>query len=558
MPYKPSSAAFALALAAATALGSGATAQTAPPMDDSTMTRLTKNAPDPQVDYLDLTLDIDMPDPASRSFSAVETLAFKTLKLPLDRLVLNGVGMTIESATVGGDPVAFRHDGEIVTLTFAEPLAPETEHALVFKYNVSNPASGMHFAIPDEAYPDRPLHIHTQGQPEHNRHWVICHDYPNERMRTHMNVTVPAKYKVLANGVREGVEDAGNGMQTWRYSLKKPHVSYLMSLVIGEFDVADLEAWEDVVMEAWVPPGRAEDADRTFGRTLNMMEFYSDKLGRYPWSVYHQSVVYKFGSGGMENTTVTTLYQDAILNRREMVGSTLDGLIAHELAHQWFGDATTCKTWGHLWLNEGFATWLDAAWHEHYHGHDEYAYELFTTMRRVAGNDDVTANGGLIWPYYDNPRQTFRRRESNPYSKGCSVIHMMRERLKQQGGTDDDFWQILKNFQIKHGGSDVESDELRRELEDYTGRDWELFFQQWVVRPGSPDFDVSYTWNADAKTVVLTVEQTQPISAEYPAFTGPLPVTLVDQKGTATNHVIDIDGRRTMATISVVRENQLP
>ena len=546
---KLSSLAVATLLAASTAAVAWNAIAAAPPLDASTGTRPTQNAPDPQVDFLDLTLDLQMPDPASKSFTATETLAFKTTNLPLRSMDLNAVDMKIDSAKLDGNDIDFSYDGKMLSMTFAQPLEPNTEHTLVFEYSVSDPEEGMTFAVPDESYPDRPLNVHTKGQPELNRYWAICHDYPNERMRTHFNVTVPEGMKVLANGVKTSVDDAGDGMQTWRYTLDKEHVSYLMSIVIGEFDVVE-EAWNGLPVEYWVPPGQSEDAKATFANTKNMLEFFSDKLGDYPWPAYNQSVVYLFGSGGMEHTTATTLYQDAVLPERARLGNSLDGLIAHELAHQWFGDHTTCKTWGHLWLNEGFATYLDAAWHEHFHGRDEYEYELFTTMRRVAASDDVTADGGLHWPYYDEPSETFRRSVSNPYPKGASVIHMLRERVKQLGGTDDDFWNILKNFQANNALTDVEHHELREEFENYTGRDWELFFQQWVERPGCPKFKVNYRWDDAAGVVRLTIEQTQEIAAEYPSFEGELPVIILDQEGESKQYNVPIDGRRIGATLT--------
>ena len=501
-------------------------------------------APSPQVDYTHLKLEIDM-QPTDKALDAVETLSFTTLGTPLDRLELDGVGMSIES--VEGEGVeSFRHDGERVLVRFTEPLEPRSEHEIVFKYRVQDPADGMTFALPDEAYPDRPLMVHTQGQPEQNRNWVICHDYPNERMTTEMIVTVPDGLKVLANGERLGEGDDG----VWHYKMQKPHVSYLMSLVVGEFDVVRDDDWRGRRIEYWVPPGRADDAERTFGRTTNMLDFFSDKLGEYPWEAYSQSVVYLFGSGGMENTTVTTMYQDCILDERAAIGSTLDGLVAHELAHQWFGDHTTCNTWAHLWLNEGFATFLDQAWHEHYHGREEYAYEVFTNMRSVAERDDAEAEYGLAFFGYEQPGDTFRRRVSNPYGKGSAVIHMLREAV----GDDDAFWEALRLFQERYALQEVESDQLRQVFEEVTGKSFDRFWQQWVYRAGSPRLDVSYAWNEDAGTVDLTFRQTQPITEDAPAFVHDYPVWCVMENGDVKEFTVKLDAARNNATLATGEE----
>ena len=518
-------------------------------------------APDPQVDYTHLALDIDM-RPMEKAFDAVEVLTFTTLAVPIERLTLDAVGMTV--GKVEGEHVeSFRHDGETLTIEFDGPLPPRSEHGVVIEYRVENPSDGMTFALPDEAYPDRPLMVHTQGQPESNRHWVICHDYPNERMTTEMRVRVPDGLKVLANGERLSPRRVGfsppsdpstrpadgglkptlrDGGDVWNYRMNKPHVSYLMSLVVGEFDVVRDDDWRGRRIEYWVPPGRAEDAERTFGRTHHMLDWMSDKLGEYPWEAYSQSVVYLFGSGGMENTTVTTMFQDCIVDERAAVGSTLDGLVAHELAHQWFGDHTTCEDWSHLWLNEGFATFLDHAWHEAYHGREEYAHEVFKNMRRVAENADATAEYGLIFPAYDDPGETFRRRVSNPYGKGSAVIHM----LRQSVGDDATFWEALRLFQSKYALEEVDSDDLRECFEAVTGRDYGKFFEQWVVRAGVPKLDVRYEYDSEAKAVRLRFEQTQ----EGEPFGHDLPVWTVAAGGEITKHIVPLKGKTTDATLA--------
>ena len=541
-----------VALALALAIPAAAQDRT-PGFDESTGRAAKRYGPDPQVDYTHLKLDLRMPDPASRSFEVTETLDFQTLALPVQSLRLDAVGQEIRSIKdAEGRSLEFRHDGQEVVIRFPEPISPGTQKTVIFEYTVRNPSAGITFAIPDEAYPDRPLHIHSQGQPEDNRHWIICHDFPNERMTTEILATVPANLKVLSNGDFQGEADAGDGMKRWHYSMTKPHVSYLVSLVVGEFDVVEDE-WRGKRVAYWVPPGKAEGVERTFKNTKNMLDFFSDRLGEYPWSAYSQSCVYLFGSGGMENTTVTTLYEDAVFDtEKAAVGNSMDGLIAHEMAHQWFGDHTTCKTWAHLWLNEGFATYLDQVWHEHFHGPDEYAHKVYTNMRSVARADDVTAPAGLYNPYYDDPWENFRRPVSNPYGKGSSVIHM----LRQSTGNDDVFWEALRLFQRRHGLSEVEADELRMCFEELTGRDYEAFFRQWVYRPGAPHLDVDYDWDEQAGAVELTFTQTQPIAPDYPAFEGPMAVWTVMKDGSVRRFTVDIAGKETRSQLATDEEPQ--
>ena len=510
-------------------------------------------APDPQVNYQHLKLDLTMADPKSKSFTATETLTFTTYALPLDSLTLDAVGLDIKTVRDGdGKNLDHRYDGKQLTVRFAEPLAARSDHTLVFEYGCNDPADGLNFALPDDAYPDRALQIHSQGEAQTNRYWLIAHDYPNEKMTTEIVATVPGDLKVLSNGKFLGEKDAGDGMKTWHYKLSEPHASYLISLVVGEFDVVEQE-WHGKRVAYWVPPGKGADVERTYKNTPDMLSFFSDKLGEYPWEAYNQSVVYNFGAGGMENTSVTTLYEDAVLSERATVGYDIDGLISHEMAHQWFGDHTTCKTWAELWLNEGFASYLDAAWHEHKYGADEYAVETYGTMKNVAASDDVTADGGLFWPTYSDPEETFRRRVSNPYGKGQSVIHMLREEV----GDDQVFWDALKLFQTRYAFQSVEHADLRHCFEELTGRDFSRFFRQWVERPGCPKLDVKYGWDDDAKAggaVNLTMTQTQPIAAAYPAFVGPMHVWCVMKDGSVRKFTAELTGKESRTTLATGEE----
>lgn len=508
---------------------------------DSVIGKDTRNyPPDIQVDFDHLKLEIDMPSPESKSFTAVETLTFKALGLAVKSLKLNAVELKIEKVTdLDGNDVPFRTDDEHLHITFATPLAPAAAGGVKIHYSVTDPKDGMTFALPDAGYPNRPLQIHSQGQAETNRYWFAAHDYPNERMTSELIVTIPSRYKALGNGALVDRKELDGGMVRYHYKLAKPHVSYLVSLVIGEFDVYTDE-WRDVPVEYWVAPGSKEaDVRRTFSRTPAMMEKMSELTGAYyPYEKYAQSVVYLFSAGGMENTSTTTLTEDMLLDDRAALDNDREGLIAHELGHQWFGDMLTCKSWQHIWLNEGFATYMDAAWQEHGFSRDHYDYDIWGNMRRVTENDDVSATGGLVWPYYENAGETFRRGVSNPYPKGASILHMLRMNVG-----DDLFWKTIQAYVKRHAWSSVESDDLRKAFDETTGRSFEQFFQQWVYRPGAPIIKAEYDWDAGKGEATITLTQTQTIAEKSPAFFGEIPVEFVTADGKRETRSLVIDAR---------------
>ena len=505
---------------------------------------------DPQVHFQHIALDIIMRDPMSRSFTCDEVIKFRTPGKAIDRLDLDAVDLKIEKVTdLQGQPIDFRYDDKTLTVRFPSALPADTDNAVRISYACKRPIDGMIFALPDEKYPDRPVSIHTQGEAESNRYWFVCHDYPNAKQTSEITVTIPAKYKALSNGALVSREEIGDGMVKYHYALSKPHVSYLVSLVIGEFAVVT-EKWRDKPVEYWVPPQNEKDAKRTFGKTPAMMEFFSKVTGfDYPWEKYAQSVVYNFNAGGMENTSCTTLTELTNIDERAALDTDADGLIAHELAHQWFGDTITCNSWPHIWLNEGFATFMDAAWREHDKGPEAYAHQIFSTMRGVAGGDDVNARGGIVWPHFTSADEVFGRGVSNPYGKGSSVLHMLRKSLG-----DDLFWRCIGEFMKRNAFKNVETDDLRVVCDELSANSYERFFHQWVFRPGSPKVKVTYDWNDATYEARVTLEQTQHISIDAPAFQSDVAVWFVNENGQATKRILPMDSRLSTLTSHLERE----
>jgi aminopeptidase N len=496
-------------------------------------------APDPQVDFDHIQLDLQMPDPQSRSFTCDETITFRTTQHPISRLNLDGADLHVQSVTdADGKPLDWRADDQTLTVRYPKELAADDHYVVKIHYLCSKPKTGMFFALPDDAYKDRPVSIHTQGEPQSNHYWFFCHDFPNSKQTSEILVTIPNAFKALTNGELVGKEPVGKEMTRWHYRMNKPHATYLISLVIGQFEVVS-DSWRGRPVEYWVPPDKKDMARRTFGRMPEMIELFSKLTGvDYPWEKYSESVVFNFNAGGMENTSCTTLTENCLIDQRAGLDSDSEGLIAHELAHQWFGDLVTCKGWQNLWLNEGFAVYMDAVWQQYAHGPEAYAHQMWTNMRGVAATDDPTARGGVVWQFYESPSDTFSRQISNPYGKGASVLHMLRQKLG-----DDLFWGSLGVYLRAHAYQCAETDDLRKAFEEETGRSFDEFFQQWLYRAGCPAITAKYGWDDDAGQVNVDLEQTQTISADAPAFKVEVPVWLVAPDGTIDRRTIVMNGR---------------
>jgi aminopeptidase N len=501
--------------------------------------------PDTQVRFDHVKLDLRMPRPQNKSFTCVETLTFTTLGRPIGWLDLDAAELQIKSVTdlKGGD-LPFRYDDRRLTLNFASELPPNTAGGCIIQYECSNPKQGMVFAIPDQAYKDRPLVIHTQGESESSRYWYLCHDSPNARFTSETLVTVPSKYVVVGNGKLVEKKDLGHGVSQYHYEMDHPHPAYLLSLVIGDLAVV-ADDWRGRPVEYYLPPSQKDDARRTFGKTPRMMELFSKLTGvDYPYPKYSQAVVYNFEAGGMENISATTLTENAPFDARSALDWDEEDLISHELAHQWFGDMVTCKSWPHIWLNEGAATFMEEVWEQHERGEDEYTWRMWNRIHGVAESDNVEAAGGVVWPFYSDPEEVFSRRVSNPYPKGCLALHMLRRSLG-----DELFWRCIHEYLTRFAWKNAETDDLRKIVDELSGQSYEQWFYQWLYGPGTPSIRVDYQWNQATHEARLAFEQTQKITEQAPVFDVDIDVWLVTQDAKIDKRKAHMDARTFALTV---------
>ncbi len=483
-------------------------------------------APPLPVDYTHMQLALDIRDMNEPVLEGSQRLTFTVRASPLRVLTLDAMRMKIRSVSVPDHPneVSYDYDGERLAVTFDPPLAPGTTATLETNYTVHDPPQGLIWTPESEAWPDRPAQLHTQGQPQTNSWWFPCHDFPNERLTTELIVAVPRGFTVSSNGRLEA-ERAAGWQQQFHWVQDKDHVNYLVTLVVGKFDVVDVAPkGSRVPMPVYVPPGEGEKVQQTYGRTAEMLEVFEERFDEpYPWDRYAQLVVWNFGAGGMENTSATTMFDTAVLDRQALEDGNLEGLISHELAHQWFGDLITCNTWAHIWLNEGWATYSTHLWYEARDGfQDGYIAHLYGTLRGVAGRDQLTPDGPIHQPMvslvYEHPWEVFRRK-ANPYPKGASILHMLRMKLGEEV-----FFDAVAEYIDRFKFKTTETDDFRGVLEDVSGQSLEQFFIQWCERPGTPDLKVKAKWHAESCELRINVEQQQRIDADHPAFAIDLPI----------------------------------
>ena len=510
--------------------------------------------PDRVVDFEHMKLELRIDDMNVPRMECRQTLSFEVIAGPLETLSLDARLMDITSVAWSHGALEYTADGRTLEVVFDPPLARGERVEIVTDYTVTRPPEGLYWTPESDAWPGRAAQIHSQGEAETNSYWFPCHDFPNDRLTTEIVATVPAEYIVSSNGrlvSHETVEDGA--YETYHWLQSKPHVNYLVTLVVGKFDIVDVGT-DALPLPVYVPVGRGSDVLGTYGRTQDMIDFFQDLLDEpYPWDRYAQLVVWNFNFGGMENTSATTMHDTAILSHDALTDYDMEGLIAHELAHQWFGDFITCKSWEHIWLNEGFATYLTALWFEHRDGSAGYQAAIRGNFDAVIGRDRGAApfQPGMVSNVYDAPLDAFFK-AANPYSKGAAILHMLRRRLG-----DEVFFACLAAYLGQYQLQTVETSDFRKVVEEVSGESLERFFTQWCSRPGLPRVEVDLEWDESARELVVTLEQTQQIDGYNPAYAFTVPLRIEQSDGRAGLVEVSMDARHASMRIPLDTEPDL-
>jgi aminopeptidase N len=304
-----------------------------------------------------LRFDLDQKKVLGDVTHSLSILRDGTLKITLD-----SVGLTIQSVTLNKATAKFETTADKLIIPLPSAAKAGEKYEVTIRYE-GKPNKGMYFILPDKDYPDRPKQIWTQGESEDTRYYLPTYDYPNDRLTTETILTVPASWITVSNGKLISVTDTSKGLRTWTWKESVPSSTYLITVVAGEFNEVK-ESWHGIPVTYYAPKGRGDRLSINYSHTPAMMELFSKKVGvDYPWEKYAQSMVDDFVAGGMENSSATTNNSSSLhhpkLAPEYPTGE--DELISHELGHQWFGDLVTCKDWGDVWLNEGFASFRNSS-----------------------------------------------------------------------------------------------------------------------------------------------------------------------------------------------------
>ncbi len=463
-------------------------------------------APDRNADILHLIIDVT-PNFTARTVAGETTIKFAPIAKPLTELRLNAVDLNVTAVTSSAKIAGHTVTTDAIVITFDLAIPPGQETSVTIKYN-AEPTEGLYFRTPEMGYKAEDTHLYTQGETHEAPHWYPNYDYPNEQSTSEVICRVPPDMTVLSNGrlVSEHV-DPNTGLKAVRWLQDKPHVNYLIALAAGKFKKIE-SSYRNIPLAFYTPTSHIEQAENSFKDTADMIAFYEAEIGvLYPWDKYFQVVCEDFG-GGMENTSLTILGHGTLFTKETENIRSSQGLVAHELVHQWFGDYVTCKDWSHLWLNEGFATYYEDLYDGHKNGRDSMLYGLYQTSRWMLS--DEPHDKPIVYRSYTEAWEQFDYRS---YSKGGWVLHMLRTELGEEL-----FRKCIKTYLERHALSSVVTEDLNAVVEELSGRSFDRFFDQWVYHGGYPKLNVSYSWSEKDKLAKVSLEQTHDVNDDVMLF----------------------------------------
>ncbi len=392
--------------------------------------------------------------------------------------------------------------------------------------------------------------------PNRARFWFPSVDHPSQKATVAWTVHAPAGKRVIANGAQLGdpvpadpVRTGGiEGLRSWRWATAVPIPTYLM--VIGVADMVVLDGGtaacglapasprDDGCVEvtAWAFPPDTAHARQVFRRSAEMLDLYARTFGPYPFEKL-ANVQASTRFGGMENASAIFYSEQAIAQGRD-----IEGTVAHEIVHQWFGNSVTPADWPHLWLSEGFASYFGPWFWEVTEGSAAFERRLQGVRDRYMASEEVH-DRPIVDEDADNLMDLLNR---NSYQKGALVLHMLRWVMG-----DAAFYQGVRRYAQRHAGGTAVTSDLRVALEASHGEPLDWFFDQWLHRPGYPVYRVEWRWEPGTRQAVVTIRQEQ--GAEWPTFRMPIEIEFALEGG-VWRDVFLVDGREWTRRITLPSE----
>lgn len=453
-----------------------------------------------QIDALHYSFYIEIND-KNDQISGKTELLFKVREAGLQATYLDlseinddGKGMQVQSVKLNDQPLDFNHEHDQVQVIFQEALAQGHTATLHIQYS-GVPDDGL--IISENEYGERTFF--GDNWPNRAHHWLACVDHPGDKATCEFIVTAPYHYKVIANGrLREESmlrQPNGDYQKLTHWAMAQPIPTKVMVFGAAVFAVLHDSPVDNIDIQHWVYADNRDSNFDDFAPTANILRYLINQVGDYPYEKL-VNVESRTKYGGMENAS-NIFYNEKAVDGNQQIES----LIAHEIAHQWFGNSVTEKDWPHIWLSEGFATYLAHTYLEFTYGKDT----LYSIM---------DADKDRIFAYYQKAPQAtvvdttlsnlYLYLNAYSYQKGAWFLHMLRQKLG-----DDVFWKGIREFYKRYSHAKADTEDFRLVMESLSKTSLEDFFDLWLFQPGHPIVKGNWKYSGLSNKLKISLEQVQ-------------------------------------------------
>jgi aminopeptidase N len=498
-----------------------------------------QRVPQAGIDVLNYEFTIQLPE-AGRHIDAHALITVRR-SLALENVILDLVGLQVDTVRVNAKPSVFQKDKATLRIFLSPMSRPDADTLLIDVHYFGDVEDGLVIQTDDKGC----WRAFGDNWPTRARFWLPTVDDPSDKATVTWHIIAPNDRKVVANGeqIEEKVIGAEIGtasvkkrITTWRMS--KPIPSYLMVIAAAPLVSYDLgltagglsEFPPGVRQSVYVFPEQADYLPGPFKRAGEIVEFFARTVAPFPYEkLAHLQSSTRYG--GMENASAI-FYSEDVFQRHAVTS----GLIAHETAHQWFGDAVTPRSWGHLWLSEGFASYFEKLWVQKSEGE-----AAFRNGMRELRDEIVNAREVRERPVIDTLQtELMQLLNTNSYQKGAWILHMLRSMLG-----DSLFFGGIRSYYMHHRHSNATSDDLCDDLGTFAHFDLRWFFDQWLRRPGFPEMNVNWKYDSQTQSVMLEIEQ----GSRFKPYRFPLKVEIQMPSGSSQFIVIDVPAERSYTVL---------
>ncbi|MEN8187247.1 MAG: M1 family metallopeptidase [Bacteroidota bacterium] len=453
----------------------------------------------------------------------IATISFKP-KTPNNDLNLDfssknneGKGMSVKKVLLNNEPVSFRHHNDQLIIPTNKILTDSLQICKVTYQGI--PQDGL--IISKNKFGDRTFFADNWPDRAHN--WIPCVEDLSDKAYVDFIVKAPNYYQVIANGSLKEKVNINDNYTLHHYASKTPLPTDVMVIGIARFAVQNLEEIDQIPVSTWVFPQNKDKGYFDYAQATSVLDYYIKNIAPFPFSKL-ANVQSKTRFGGMENASAIFYSERSVTGRRDQ-----ETLIAHEIAHQWFGDSATQTDWSHLWLSEGFATYFTNLYLEHKYGEEKLKERMTNERKKV-----IRFSEKQLTPVIDNTDNYMKLLNANSYEKGAWTLHMLRRKIG-----DEMFWKGIRAYYKKYQFSNADSSDFKNVMEDVSGKELDLFFDQWLLGTGQPELKLK--WKNKKNQTNIIVEQ---IQKSETVFQFPLELKLILKDGSSKNEKLSINKNR--------------